>query len=203
MQWCGNAVERRSGKYFGAGTALRQISLAAGGTLTLKRSGKSRRTRQADRRSVYFLAQIAHKRGIWHQKYQKNFRDDTLGPPQREETTPSRNHPQHGYTPCAGAQAPPLLGPTCRSRKPFPQIKIYHYTPDTAVDLNTTVGGCRSTRATRCLAALFRRGGQSGARFTKYPTTILRLSYANAQVTIDLRRTSSSKIILRRAQGFS
>jgi len=32
------------------------------------------------------------------------------------------------YTPCAGAQAPPLLGP--RSRKPFPQIKIFHYTPD-------------------------------------------------------------------------
>jgi len=29
--------------------------------------------------------------------------------------------------PCAGAQALPLLGP--RSRKPFPQIKIYHYTP--------------------------------------------------------------------------
>jgi len=28
-----------------AGTALRQISLATGGTLTLKRSGKSRRTR--------------------------------------------------------------------------------------------------------------------------------------------------------------
>jgi len=27
--------ERRSGKYFGAGTALRQISLATGGTLTL------------------------------------------------------------------------------------------------------------------------------------------------------------------------
>jgi len=33
------------GKYFGAGTALRQISLATGGTPTLKRSGKSRRTR--------------------------------------------------------------------------------------------------------------------------------------------------------------
>jgi len=43
VQWCGNAVERRSGKYFGAGTALRQTSLATGGTLTLKRSGKSRR----------------------------------------------------------------------------------------------------------------------------------------------------------------
>ena len=45
VQWCGNAVERRSGKCFGAGTALRQTTLATGGTLTLKRSGKSRRTR--------------------------------------------------------------------------------------------------------------------------------------------------------------
>ena len=43
--------------------------------------------------------------------------------PQREGATPSRTHPQHGYTPCVGAQAPPLLWP--RSRKPFPQIKIY------------------------------------------------------------------------------
>jgi len=48
------------------------------------------------------------------------------GHPQREGATPSRTHSQHGYTPCEGAQAPPLLGP--RSRKPFPQIKIYHYT---------------------------------------------------------------------------
>ena len=55
------------------GTALRQISLATGGTLTLKRSGKSRGTRSVDPRSVYFLAQIAPKRGIWHQKSQKNF----------------------------------------------------------------------------------------------------------------------------------
>jgi len=30
--------------YFEAGTALRQLSLATGGTLTLKRSGKSSRT---------------------------------------------------------------------------------------------------------------------------------------------------------------
>jgi len=36
---------RRSGKYFGVGTAFRQISLATGGMLTLKCSGKSRRTR--------------------------------------------------------------------------------------------------------------------------------------------------------------
>ena len=42
--------------------------------------------------------------------------------------TPSCTHPQHSYTPCAGAQASPLLGPG--SRKPFPQIKIYHYTPN-------------------------------------------------------------------------
>ena len=40
-----------------------------------------------------------------------------------EGATPSCIH-----SPCAGAQAPPLLGP--RSRKPFPQIKIYHYTLD-------------------------------------------------------------------------
>jgi len=53
---------------------------------------------------------------------------DTHGPPQREGATISRTQPQHGYTPCAGAQAPPLLGPSL-SRKPFPQIKIYHYTP--------------------------------------------------------------------------
>jgi len=48
---------------------------------------------------------------------------------QREEASPSCTHPQHGYMPwpCTGAQAPSLLGP--RSRKPFPQIKIYHYTP--------------------------------------------------------------------------
>jgi len=32
---------------------------------------------------------------------------------------------------------------------------------------------------------------RSGARFTKYLTTILRLSYDNAKVTIDIRRTSN------------
>jgi len=42
-----------------------------------------------------------------------------------------------------------------------------------------------------------------GARFTKYLTTALRLSYDNAKVTIDLRRTSNLQNILRRAQGFS
>jgi len=42
-----------------------------------------------------------------------------------------------------------------------------------------------------------------GARFTKYLATILRLSYDNAKVTIDLRRTSNLQNIQRRAQGFS
>ena len=47
----------------------------------------------------------------------------------------------------------------------------------------------------------FRR--PAGARFTKYLTTILRLSYDNAKVTIDLRRTSNLQNVLRRTQGFS
>ena len=63
---------------------------------------------------------------IWHQKSPKKFRGWYPRTPHREGT-PSRTHPQHGYTPCVGVQAPPLLGP--RSRKPFPQIKIYHYIP--------------------------------------------------------------------------
>jgi len=43
----------------------------------------------------------------------------------------------------------------------------------------------------------------AGARFTKYLTTFLRLSYDNAKVTIYLRRTSNLQNIIRRAQGFS
>ena len=48
---------------------------------------------------------------------------------------------------------------------------------------------------------LWRYGTTSEARFTKYLTTILRLSYDNAEVTIDLRRTSNLSNILRRTQG--
>ena len=48
-----------------------------------------------------------------------------------------------------------------------------------------------------------RRKYRSGVRFTKYLTTILRLSYDNAKVTIDLRRTSNLQNIIRRAQGYS
>ena len=48
---------------------------------------------------------------------------------------------------------------------------------------------------------LWRYGTTSEARFKKYLTTILRLSYDNAEVTIDLRRTSNLSNILRRTQG--
>ena len=47
------------------------------------------------------------------------------------------------------------------------------------------------------------RASAGGARFTKYLTTILRLSYDNAKVTIDLRRTSNLQNVLRRTEGFS
>ena len=40
------------------------------------------------------------------------------------------------------------------------------------------------------------------ARFTKYLMTILRLSYDNAKVTIDLRRTSNLQNILRGREAF-
>ena len=113
-------MERRSGKYFGVGTALQQISLATDGTLTLKRSGKSR-TRQVYPQSVIFWPKLPQTRGNLAPKISKKiFRGDTTEPPQREEATHSRTHLQHGYTPCAWVQAPPLLGP--RFRKPFPQI---------------------------------------------------------------------------------
>ena len=41
---------------------------------------------------------------------------------------------------------------------------------------------------------------QPATRLTKYPTTILRLFYDNAKVTIDFRRTSDLQNILRRTQ---
>jgi len=41
------------------------------------------------------------------------------------------------------------------------------------------------------------------AGFTKYLTIILRLSYDNGKVSIDLRRTSNIQNIPRRTQGFS
>ena len=53
---------------------------------------------------------------------------DTPEPPQREGGDPLPHSLPARLQAVRGAQAPPLLGP--RSRKPFPKIKIYHYTPD-------------------------------------------------------------------------
>jgi len=41
---------------------------------------------------------------------------------------------------------------------------------------------------------VFLRTNKTEARFTKYLTTILRQSYDNAKVTINLRRTSNSEL---------
>jgi len=49
----------------------------------------------------------------------------------------------------------------------------------------------------------FHSSYETGARFTKYLTIILRLAYDNAKVTIDLRRTSSLQNILLRTQDFT
>ena len=48
-----------------------------------------------------------------------------------------------------------------------------------------------------------RRLGLPGTPFTQYLTTMLRLSYDNAKVMIDLRRTSNLPNTLRSTQKFS
>ena len=120
----GVVVQEGSGtpfrKIFWSQNALRQISLATGGMLTLSVPANHVVLVRLTLDQFIFWPKLLPKRGIWHQKSQKNSGGDTLGPPQQEGATPSRTHPQHGYTPWAGAKDPPLLGPTCRSRKPFP-----------------------------------------------------------------------------------
>jgi len=54
-----------------------------------------------------------------------------------------------------------------------------------------------------CFPVSVYRQTRTGARFTKYLTTILRLSYDNAKVTTDSRRTSNLQNILQKSQGFS
>jgi len=74
-----------------------------------------------------FLVQIAPQTRDLASKISKKIPGVTPRTPLTGVGDPLPQPPQHGYTPCAGAQAPPLLEP--RSRKPFPLIKIYHYTP--------------------------------------------------------------------------
>jgi len=58
-----------------------------------------------------FWPKLPPNAGFGIKNLKKIFRGDTPGSPQREGATLSRTHPRHGYTPCAEAQAPPLLGP--------------------------------------------------------------------------------------------
>jgi len=138
-------VERRSGKYFGAGTALRQISLATGGTLTLKRSGNHVVLVTLTLDQFIFWPKSAPERGIWHQKSQKIFprvTPSTGGGDPLPHSPPARLHSVRG-----GASSPGCWDPS--SRKPFPQIKIYHYTAAT-----DTRASCReNTHALRTSAS--------------------------------------------------
>jgi len=104
MQWCGNSVELRSGNYFGAGTALRQISLATGGTLTLKRSGSHVVLVRLTVDQFIFWPKLSPNAGFGIKNLKKNSGGDTLGPFQREGATPSRTHVLRGdaSSPAAG-----------------------------------------------------------------------------------------------------
>jgi len=87
---------------FGAGTALRQIglSLATGGTLTLKRSGQiTSYSLGWPSISLFSGPNCSPNAGFGIKNLKKISGGDTLGPPQQEGATPSRTHPQHGYTP--------------------------------------------------------------------------------------------------------
>ena len=64
-------------------------------------------------------------------------------------------------------------------------------------------GKCRRLLATSTAAAAVvrsKRVCRSEACFTKYLTTVLRLPYDNAKLTIDLRLTSNLSNILRKRQ---
>ena len=74
---------------------------------------------------------------------------------------------------------------------------------DDTVDTTPTHAVPADTRQPRNRTIDFAADKGPRARFTKYLTTILRLSHDNAKVTIDLRRTSNLPNILRRTQGFS
>jgi len=111
-------VERRSGKYFGAGTALRQISLATGGTLTLKRFGIAYHV---------VLVRLSLDKFILWPKLPPNAGFGIRNLKKISAVTPSDPPPSARLHAVRGTQDPPLLGP--RSRKPFLQIKIYQYTP--------------------------------------------------------------------------
>jgi len=71
---------------------------------------------------------------------------------------------------------------------------------DLAVDQDTAASssGVDSSQSIAKVRASGKWGAvRPGARFTKYLTTILRLSYDNAKVTTNLRQTSNLQNILQ------
>ena len=93
------------------GTPFRQISLATGGTLTLKRSGKSRRTPWVDPRTVYFLAQKCHQtRNLALKNLKKFSGGDTHGPLQQEGAIPSALTPSTAIHAVRGGASSPVAG---------------------------------------------------------------------------------------------
>ena len=72
-----------------------------------------------------------------------------------------------------------------------------------AVVLAVKASYVASTKYTRAGAGVSISVPLLGARFTKYVTTILRLSYDNAKVTIDLQRTTNFQNIIQGMKRFS
>ena len=99
-------MERRSGKYFGAGTALGQISLATGGTLTLKRSANHVVLVRLTLDQFIFWPKLPPNAGFGIKNLKKNSGVTLPDLPQREGATPSRTNPHNGYTPCVGRKLP-------------------------------------------------------------------------------------------------
>ena len=88
---------------------LRQISLATGGTLTLKRHVVLVRLTLDH---FIFWPKLPPNAGFGIKNLQKKFSGSS------GRGRPLPHPPQHGYTPCAGAQAPPLLGPIGLGNRP-------------------------------------------------------------------------------------
>ena len=98
--------ERRSSIYLGAGTALRQISLSTGATLTLKRSGKSRRILvRLTLDQFIFWPKLPPKRGIWHKKFKKKFSGVTPRTPSARGGDPVQHPPPARRVAVLGAGA--------------------------------------------------------------------------------------------------
>ena len=98
------------------------------------------------------------------------------------------------------------------------QLRLYHGVPDASVPFSEACqpgrrvvpGASLLVRLVKTHAAhtpavslSFYCSMKPEAQFAKYLTTILRLSYDSAKVTINLRWTSNLRNILQRAQGFS